>query len=46
MSVHRFGAELPLGTLALRLQSSGVVALVAWVWRTLEGDRRNTAEFT
>jgi hypothetical protein len=38
MSVHRFGAELPLITVTLWLQSAGVAALIAWVRRALEGD--------
>jgi voltage-gated potassium channel len=38
MSVHRFGAELPLLTVTLWLQSAGVAILIAWVRRALEGD--------
>src|ERR1700730_10038653 len=38
MSVQRFGAELPLITLTLWLQSAGVAMLIAWVRRALEGD--------
>jgi voltage-gated potassium channel len=38
MSVHRFGAELPLITLTLWLQAVEVTALIAWVRRALEGD--------
>ena len=38
MSVHRFGAELPLITVTLWLQSAGVAILIAWVRRALEGD--------
>lgn len=40
MSVHRFGAELPLITITLWLQSAGVAILIAWVRRALEGDRQ------
>jgi voltage-gated potassium channel len=40
MSVHRFGAELPLITITLWLQSAGVTILIAWVRRALEGDRQ------
>jgi voltage-gated potassium channel len=40
MSVHRFGAELPLITITLWLQSAGVAILIAWVRRVLEGDRQ------
>jgi voltage-gated potassium channel len=40
MSLHRIGAELPLVTLTLWLQSAGIAALVAWIRRTLEGDAR------
>ncbi len=40
MYVHRFGAELPLITLTLWLQSAGIAALVAWIRRTFEGDAR------
>lgn len=40
MSVHRFGAELPLITLTLWLQSAGIAALIACIRRTLEGDAR------
>ena len=35
MSVHRFGAELPLITLTLWLQSAGMAALIAWMRRAL-----------
>jgi voltage-gated potassium channel len=35
MFLHRAGAELPLITLTLCLQSAGVAALIAWVRRTL-----------
>jgi voltage-gated potassium channel len=38
MSVQRFGAELPLVTVTLWLQSAGAAALIAWVRRALEGD--------
>jgi voltage-gated potassium channel len=38
MSVQRFGAELPLITLTLWVQSTGIAALIAWVRRALEGD--------
>jgi voltage-gated potassium channel len=38
MSVHRFGAELPLVTITLWLQSAGVAILIAWVRRALQGD--------
>ena len=38
MSIHRFGAELPLVTLTLWLQSAGTAALIAWVRRALAGD--------
>ena len=38
MSVQRFGAELPLVTVTLWLQSAGIAALIAWVRRALEGD--------
>src|SRR3984885_865398 len=40
MSVHRFGAELPLITITLWRQSAGVTILIAWVRRALEGDRQ------
>jgi hypothetical protein len=40
MYVQRFGAELPLITLTLWLQSAGIAALVAWIRRTFEGDAR------
>ena len=40
MSLHRFGAELPLVTLTLWLQSAGVAALITWVRRALAGDIR------
>jgi voltage-gated potassium channel len=40
MSLHRTGAELPLITLTLWLQSAGIAALVAWIRRTCEGDAR------
>jgi voltage-gated potassium channel len=40
MSVHRFGAELPLITVTLWLQSAGVAILIAWVRRALGGDRQ------
>src|SRR6201993_94598 len=45
MSLHRFGAELPLITLTLWLQSAGIAALVAWIRRTLEGDARQMGAF-
>jgi voltage-gated potassium channel len=35
MSIHRFGAELPLITLTLWFQSAGTAALIAWVRRIL-----------
>jgi hypothetical protein len=38
MSVQRFGAELPLVTVTLWLQSVGVAVLIAWVRRALQGD--------
>jgi voltage-gated potassium channel len=38
LSVHRFGAELPLVFVTLWLQSAGVAILIAWVRRALEGD--------
>ena len=38
MSVHRFGAELPLITVTLWLQSAGVAILIAWVRRALGRD--------
>jgi len=38
MFVHRFGAELPLFTVTLWLQSAGVAILIAWLRRALEGD--------
>ena len=38
MSVHRFGAELPLITVTLWLQSAGVAILIVWVRRALGGD--------
>ena len=41
MSLHRIGAELPLITLTLWLQSAGIAALVAWIRRMLEGDARH-----
>lgn len=40
MSLHRIGAELPLMTITLWLQSGGVAALIMWVRRELEGDMR------
>jgi voltage-gated potassium channel len=40
MSIHRFGAELPLITITLWLQSAGIAALIAWVRRALAGDIR------
>src|ERR1700722_9216822 len=40
MSIHRFGAELPLINLTLWLQSAGIAALVAWVRRAFAGDIR------
>lgn len=40
MSIHRFGAELPLINLTLWLQSAGIAALIAWVRRALPGDIR------
>ena len=38
MSIHRFGAELPLITVTLWLQSAGVAILIAWVRRALGRD--------
>jgi hypothetical protein len=38
MSVHRFGAELPLITVTLWLQSAGAAILIVWVRRVLGGD--------
>ena len=38
MSIHRFGAELPLITVTLWLQSAGVAILIVWVRRALGGD--------
>ena len=38
MSAQRLGAELPLITVTLWLQSAGVAMLIAWVRRALEGD--------
>jgi voltage-gated potassium channel len=38
MSAQGFGAELPLVTVTLWLQSAGVAALIAWVRHALEGD--------
>ena len=40
MSIHRFGAELPLISLTLWFQSAGIAALIAWVRRALAGDIR------
>ena len=40
MSIHRFGAELPLITLTLWFQSAGIAALIAWVRRALARDIR------
>jgi hypothetical protein len=40
MSIHRFGAELPLISLTLWLQSAGIAGLVAWVRRAFAGDTR------
>ena len=40
MFLHRVGAELPLITLTLWLQSAGVAALIAWVRRALGRDTR------
>jgi voltage-gated potassium channel len=40
MFLHRLGAELPLVTLTLWLQSAGVAALIAWVRRALGRDTR------
>jgi len=40
MFLHRVGAELPLITLTLWLQSAGVAALIAWVRRTLGRNTR------
>jgi voltage-gated potassium channel len=37
MSIHRFGAELPLINLTLWVQSAGIAALVAWVRRVFAG---------
>src|SRR6202045_1213729 len=45
MSVHRFGAELPLITVTLWLQSAGVAILIAWVRRALEGDMQQIGAF-
>jgi voltage-gated potassium channel len=45
MSFHRVAAELPLITLTLWLQSSGVAALVTWVRRVLDGDMRKITAF-
>jgi voltage-gated potassium channel len=45
MSIHRVVAELPLITLTLWLQSTGVAALVAWVRRALGGDVRKMGAF-
>jgi voltage-gated potassium channel len=42
MYVQRFGAELPLITLTLWLQSAGIAALVAWIRRKFEGNARQT----
>jgi len=38
MSAQRFGAELPLITVTLWLQSAGIAMLIAWVRCALEGD--------
>src|SRR6201993_5369630 len=38
MSVQRFGAELPLITITLWLQSAGVAMLIVWVRRALKGN--------
>src|ERR1700755_3144168 len=45
MSVQRFGAELPLITVTLWLQSAGVAILIAWVRRALEGDMQQIGAF-
>jgi hypothetical protein len=45
MSVQRFGAELPLVTVTLWLQSAGVAMLIAWVRRALEGDTQQIGAF-
>ena len=45
MSVHRFGAELPLITVTLWLQSIGVAILIAWVRRALGGDMQQIGPF-
>ena len=45
MFVHRFGAELPLVTVTLWLQSAGVAILIAWVRRALEGDMQHIGAF-
>ncbi|HMD21170.1 MAG TPA: ion channel [Alloacidobacterium sp.] len=38
MSVQRIGAELPLVTVTLWLESAGVAMLIAWVRRAVEGN--------
>jgi hypothetical protein len=40
MIVHRFGAESPLISLTLWIQSAGIAALIAWVRRVLDRDSR------
>jgi len=45
MSVQRFGAELPLITITLWLQSAGVAILIAWVRRALQGDMQQIGAF-
>jgi voltage-gated potassium channel len=45
MFVHRFGAELPLITITLWLQSAGVAVLIAWVRRALAGDMQQIGAF-